>query len=530
MLTLLAKDFKLIFARKDSLRKQIISSIFSVLVVLALIAIETFIFQVLLNKIKSFYQAPISFLTLFLFIISLLMIVFNVIQARKLFFNKIDMDQLTVHPVSNSQIILSKLIFLFFMHYTTTLMFTYPLFISYGLTFHKAQLYYYVTLFYPLLTFIFEVGVALIFVYPIKKLADWLKKHLIVQFVLAIVIIFGLVYLYSLVLNVFINLVAANQITSIFSTEFIEGLAKIKKYFIPTYFLTELFINNNSGVMFPYIAIAFGVFSLGLIVAIASFKYFKNSIHSNDSIKKEHKITLISDTKALIKKEIILLFKDSGYILSFTGLLVVQPFLAYLVINALNTIFRSGAFSYYVTLLPNFVPLIDILLIMMFTLIINQGANNYIAMEHKNVRLMKIIPISLYKQLAVKVLIPFILSSLSLFASIITLYACKVLTLNTAIFAFILTFILLAVFEIVSLFEELKTKRNKPRNTTMSTLYSYLLPSLYFIVTVIMSYFGLSIYLVYLFGIVVIVLSSLPYLIHLKKKVADLFLDLEMVN
>ena len=48
-----------------------------------------------------------------LFIVSLLMIVFAIIQAKKLFFNKLDMEQLTVHPVSNSQVITSKLIFLF---------------------------------------------------------------------------------------------------------------------------------------------------------------------------------------------------------------------------------------------------------------------------------------------------------------------------------------------------------------------------------------------------------------------------------
>ena len=54
MLNLLAKDFKLIFAKKDSVKKQVLSSIFSVLVIAILIAIETFIFQVLLNKIKNY--------------------------------------------------------------------------------------------------------------------------------------------------------------------------------------------------------------------------------------------------------------------------------------------------------------------------------------------------------------------------------------------------------------------------------------------------------------------------------------------
>ena len=68
MLTLLAKDFKLIFARKDSLKKTILSLIFSALAIIAVIAIETYVFTVIMDKLKSFYQAPISFLTLFLFI------------------------------------------------------------------------------------------------------------------------------------------------------------------------------------------------------------------------------------------------------------------------------------------------------------------------------------------------------------------------------------------------------------------------------------------------------------------------------
>ncbi len=530
MLNLLAKDFKLIFARKDDLKKQILSSLFVAMIMIALIAIETFIFQVILKKIKNFYQAPITFLTLFLFIISVLMMIFMMIQAKKLFFNPLDMEQLHAHPISNGQIIASKLIFLFLMHYVTSLLFTYPLFISYGLTFYKAKVFYYVALFYPLLSFLFEMGIALIFVYPLKKISDWLKKHIVIQFGISIIFIFLLTFLYSKVLSVFIQLVASNQLNSIFSEDFIQQLLIAKKYFIPSNFLAEAFINGNQRYLFLYLLIGFGVFSLGLIVSILSFNYDKNSIHSLQLLKKEHTIKIMNSTKALIKKELILLFKDSGYILSFTGLLVVQPFLAYLVIHALNTIFRSGTFSYYLTMLPNFIPLIDILLIMLFSLIISQGANHYITMENKNIRLMKIIPISLFKQLGVKVLLPFTLSIVSLVVTILTLGIGKVISWNTAFFAFILTSAILAIFDIVSLYEELHIKRNKPRNIFMSSLYSYLLPVIYFVITIVLSYFGLSIYLVYLLGLLGLLLASLPYTIHMKKKVASLFLEMEMVN
>ncbi|MCI5745780.1 MAG: hypothetical protein MR270_05805 [Erysipelotrichaceae bacterium] len=530
MLSLLAKDFKIMFSLKENRKKQFLSVIFNVFVILILIALETVIFQMALNKIKDYYLAPISFLTLFLFIVSILMMVFMLFQAKKLFFNKQDIEQLSIRPVSNSQIIFSKLIFLFLMYYTTCLMFTIPLFISYGVTFYKSKLYYYLLLFYPFLAFLFEMGIALIFVYPLKLLLDFLKKHIIVQFIVAIIVIFACCFLYSKVLTIFIQLVANNQIQSIFSTEFINKLNTVKKYFIPTNFLIDIFISHSKRTFFFYLLIALGVFTLGLNVAISSFKFFKKSSTNAILNKKEIRFNIVSPTKALIKKELMMIFKDSNYILSYSGLLIVQPFLAYLVIYALNTIFRSGVFAYYITLLPNFLPLIDILLMMLFTLIIASGANSYLSMEQKNVRIMKTIPVSLYKQLFIKVAIPFICSLISLFISVIVLVSTHVFSITTGIFTFLLSSLILFIFDIVSLFEELKIKRNKIKNTFMSSLYSYLLPLVYFIVTLLLSYVGLSIYIVYLLAILCLMMLSLPYLLHFKTKVSDLFLKLELVN
>ena len=167
---------------------------------------------------------------------------------------------------------------------------------------------------------------------------------------------------------------------------------------------------------------------------------------------------------------------------------------------------------------------------MLFTLIINQGANNYISMENKNVRLMKTIPVNLYKQLFIKVIIPFILSSASLFVSILVLAITQVISITTAIFGFILSITLLAIFEIVSLFEELKVKRNQPRSTTFSTLYSYLLPLVYFASTLLLSYIGVNVFLVYLIALVAILLTSLPYIIKIKERIARMFIELEIVN
>lgn len=531
MLTLLAKDFKLIFAGNGSLRKKILSYLFGFLVIGGVVAIETVIFASILTKISSTKNAPVAFMTLFLFIISVLMIVMGVINAKKLFFNEKDIEQLTKYPVSNEQIILSKLIFLALLQYVTSFVFTFPIFVSYGVIFQKDIFFYYQAVFYPVLTFVFECGIILLLVYPFKVITDFLKKHLLVQFIVGVVLIAGFSMIYGKVLNLFIQIVASNNLNYILSTEVINSLIKLRDYFIPVNFLTDIFLVGRNTQFLPYLLISIGILSLGLIVSISAFNYFRNMVISdNGKPNKERQIKIVSINKALFKKELILLFKDSNYLLSFTGLLVVQPFLAYLVINSLNTVFTSGKFSYYVSILPNFIPLLDILLIMLFTLIINQGANSYIQMEDKNIRLMKSIPVSPFRQLGIKAIIPFTLSSISLIVSIIVLMISHILTFRTGCFAIILSLIVLFVFDLVSLYEELNIRRNKPRSMIVSTIYSYLLPILYFVVTVVASYFGANIFVVYGLGALVFILLGIPYLINFKSRVKRLFMDLELVN
>ena len=113
MLNLLVKDFKLMYSREKKLSKRILSTLITIIFIGCFIAIETFFFIAILNKITNYNQAPLAFMTLFLFIISIILMITNIFQAMKLFFNKKDIEQLSNYPVTNGQIIFSKLIFLF---------------------------------------------------------------------------------------------------------------------------------------------------------------------------------------------------------------------------------------------------------------------------------------------------------------------------------------------------------------------------------------------------------------------------------
>ena len=530
MLNLLSKDFKLMFGEGKSLAKRIIQIVFTFFFIAFFIGIEVFLFTTILQKIERFNNAPIAFLNLFLFIISILIIISGIINADKLFFNEKDIEQLSVHPISNSKIVLSKLIFLFLSHYAMSVMFVLPVLIAYGANSGVSMNYYYRAIFYPVLSFIFEMGVSLILVYPYWLLRKFLKKHFKTKFVLVLVILFIGCFLYSQVLNIFIEIVAGNNINSLFTTDSIATLIKARNYQVPIRFLVDVFIANRTTNIVPYLAISTGVLILGLTIAIFAFNYVRNIAINVGFKEKDHKYKQVSVKKALFKKEVEILTKNADYTVSYIGLLIVQPFLAFLIIKAMNAIFSSGVFAYFLTIVPDFIPLLDILLVMLFTVIIASGANEYIQMEKRTIKIMKTMPVKFKTQILIKVSIPFILSSGSLLITYLVLLIGGLIKLPTFIIGFVLSLILLTIFIIVSLIEELNIRNQKPRSTFVSTLYSYLLPILFFGVGALFSYLGISVYMSYLAALGIFIIFGIPHVINILKNLNSLFMELDVVN
>ena len=530
MLNLIVKDFRLLFSAQGNLRKKLLSILTTVLMMAAVVGIETYIFTTILDKIRVYHNASLPFLTLFLGIISVFMILITTLRANKLFFNQKDIEQLLRRPVSGAQIVISKLVFLFCTHYVMSLLLTYPILIAYGNLTGRSIWFYYIGVFYPALAFLFEGGVALILVYPFKLVSDFLKKHMVLQFALSLVLMVGACVLYNYVLGIFMELVVNNNVNAIFTVSSLQRLADLRRWLIPINFLADVFFASRTSMIIVYLCIAGGIFLLGAALVIFAFNYFRSiTLHAQPG-KAKDLLHFTTPTVALIKKEILLLFKDSNNIFSFTGMLIVQPFLVYIIIRSMNDVFSSGAFSYAMLALPELIPLLNVLIVMLFTLIINQGANEYIQTEKGNVRLMKILPVSPIKQLLIKLAVPYSLSALSLTVTVALLLATGELGPVSGICAWLLTLLLLAVFELISLKEEMHVGNNRPRSTFLSTCYSYLLPIGFFGGSIVGCIFGLDIRLAYLIGTAVFLLCSLPHAIRVRPKLEQLFLDLEMVN
>ena len=83
MLTLIIKDFKLMFAQEKSLVKRIVTTLFTVIFFGFFVGVETFLFTAVLDKIEKFPGADRSFMVLFLAVISVLMAIGGIFQAKK---------------------------------------------------------------------------------------------------------------------------------------------------------------------------------------------------------------------------------------------------------------------------------------------------------------------------------------------------------------------------------------------------------------------------------------------------------------
>ena len=530
MIDLLYKDFRLMFGTNKNISSRILKTLVRLIFIASFIAIEVFLFTSILNKIKSYNNAQSAFMTLFLFVISIMLIVSGVFSARKLFFNEKDIEQLSVHPVSNSAIIGSKLVLLFLIHYATCFMFVYPLFIAYAAMVGKGTWFYYLGLFYPFASFFFEIGVALIFVYPMHLLVKFLKKHVVLKFIITLTIYVLVVIAYSIILNLFINFIAGGNINQLVSQSFINKLINLQKFEIPTKYLFDFFIVRQYRSIIPYVFIALGVFMLGVSISIFAYNFVRNISYNTKKQTIDKPLEIMKPTKALIKKELGLLTKNSDYSTSFTSLLIVEPFLAFLVIKALNTIFMNGSFAYYSIAVPEFIKIVDILIVMFFTVMIAQGSSQYISMEKKTIKVMKVMPIKFSKQILIKVSIPFILSVIALFITSFVLKIFGMIDWFTLLITIVLSILLLLIFTLVSLKEELSIKHKKPKNTLFSNIISYLLPVIVAGLSFFFNFKGISLGICFLASIGVFILFTVPMFFYIKGNLNNLFLDLDMVN
>ena len=101
------------------------------------------------------------------------------------------------------------------------------------------------------------------------------------------------------------------------------------------------------------------------VISLVYMKHSKQEINVHNLTNKETNLKIHSLTYTLFKKELLILFKNSANVFSYTSLLIMAPFLSFVVISSLDKI-MYGNLSFVLTYYPELINGINIALILLF--------------------------------------------------------------------------------------------------------------------------------------------------------------------
>lgn len=522
---------------KQSIAMLILSILLRVLLISGFIALECFIALNLDKKIVKYSSyGSFDFLVLFLFLMMALSIVFTMVKARGVIFNHKDSTVTLPLPIAPSTQVFSKVVYLYIESVLLGWVTSTPLLICYGATRHYIPYYYIFSGLYPLLISIFSVGISLLFALVYQQIYKLITKSDIAQFIVASVLVVTLCYLYQFILNLFLTALNDSSIGGVFSSDFVNGLHKARNYFLPVYQLMDAVIektNIKAGIL---IFLGASFLSLTLGVGITSIVYFheiKIGDRSESKQKKGKVRKLTTPFKALVRKEMDLLFKDEANLFSYTSLLILCPFLTFAVISSLNSIIYDNL-RFYASYFPELVSGINLTLILSFSGVINASASMSMTREGKALIVVKYLPISPLKQILAKIIIPISFSFLSLLITEIVLISTGIITMPVFLSSLFIGTVLLAFSNIFGVYSDRHDKEGDNRKLKLSVINDlvplvlpFILFGLFFVFSIYTKVPSWTLYVIAC-AFSFVVLS--PSVINLKKRLQKTFVKMEVSN
>lgn len=537
-LELLRKEF---IERKTSQQQSKVVTVFSiilkVILLACLIALEVFIVSSLDSKITSYSSyGSFDFLVLIIFVMMLIGIVFTMIKARNVIFNHKDSRVTLPLPIAPSTQISAKIAYVYiesvFMEFFTST----PILITYGVRRHFIPYYHIFSILYPFIISVFIIGIGLLLSLVYQQVYKLIKRNDIAQFVTASILVVVLCYAYKVVLDLFLTALSDSSIGGMFSSSFVSSIHKGRMFMLPVYFLLDSVIektNIGSDVLIfvgsSILALVAGVSSVSLIF----YHEIKNEDRNEQKIKKKDKaLTLVKPFKALILKEINLLFRDENNLFSYTSLLIMCPFLTFVVISSLNSIIYDNL-KYYAAYFPELVSGINLTLILLFSGVINASASLAMTREGKGLKIVKTLPISPLKQIFTKTLIPACFSEFSLLITLIVLISARIISVSVFFSAFYIGSVILVfnnIFGVYADMHDMQAERRKIKLSIINEIIPVLLPVLIFVLFFVFSIvIQLPSYALYLIacGFTSLLLT---FFIGIKGRYQKAFLRMEVSN
>ena len=508
---LFLKEFKeSSFLAKKGIKK--IFTLLSSLVLLALfITLEVLLYINIFDKVNvytDFNDALFIIIEFALFIVGIFSLV--PITYNAFFKNQKERIILGTTPASSFDIIFAKALNIFFKSLLFVFSTMFPLMVAYGVK-SDADFVFFVLMFFTFL----GVGVlietfAFLLVIPFREIRKIVSRYRIISFIVMMIFLILLALLYGGVLNLFVNLIRNDDIGSLFTVDNVEVMKTVSSFLYPIKNIIELSKVNEVNLNFV-IFISFIIFSF--VIALFTFnKYLLNYYQGANAFinRKKHKIFSIRLTSiegALIRKEFNLALSNSDGIFSYISLIILEPFLVFSVISAVNLIFG--------------------ILIMLFIAIINTTSSMSLIKEKNTLIIMKTLPVSYFKQLLIKISVPTILSFISFFVSILALVIFNEISLIDFAFLILVGGLSIILLNIIALYSDLKSKN---KSSLLTVLISFVFPlfavSLGALLSLLVeAYLETVIFFLSIIALELIVISF--FVIKIKSRVTKLFMKYE---
>jgi ABC-2 type transport system permease protein len=493
--------------------------------------IEWYLFRSLDKKIMAYSgYGSFDFLVLFISLSLLASSLFLAILARRVFFGKEDRCLLFALPIDEFQIIFAKVLYIWFKEVGINTLLCLPLIILYGSSHGLQAPYYVLSIFYGLFESLALIGPVCLLALGMEKVHLLLKNKEWLQLLLASALCVGLCFAYQTILRLFLTVLVNAEIGGVFSPAFLDLLHGLVIYLCPAYSLLAL--GAGEGDVLINLGVLFGLIILSLFFVFALLSHLYTRMISNEStsrivLKKEPTLRLESPFAALIKKECILLFRDSSYTFAFSALLVMEPFLSYVVLSSLESVLfynLKAVLAYF----PWLSEATSLLILLLFNGAISASAAASFEREQRTLALLKSEPLPAKTILLSKICVPAFFSFLAFLLSDATAFGGGLIDGMEFALVLILGTLLILLENFAGLKENIASLEGRSaQNGVIAPFFGVLLPLLDFLVMGGLSLLSLPKYGIALVLIGVAFLTLLPYGIHGLRPYEKAFAELE---
>ncbi len=384
-----------LFGESRGKRKDILGNVVSVLISLVFLALFVYLFVAFQSKFAALNLVS-EVLVLFAAAAIIAQIAMSVARASKVLYGGADAKVILPLPISNLTMLTAKLSALWVKEVVNSCFFLAPVLLAYGIM-NSANVGYYICAALSVaVASLFIVSIAAIIAPLFIKVKRFFVKNPLALLILVLVAFGALFIVYSRLLAVVSDMLLGNRLHFIFNKTVADTLRQISGFAFFAKQIGDFLQGDFVGfiiILFTAGAVAVGAYFISSHFYLA---YLKANTARRSSVNKEEKNVMQGVTGSLIVKELIEIFRNPAYLVSYLSVALTLPVLCYLTLGALDELVDKLLGSEF------FIPF-ALLILVMFSCVCNTFAGDVISREENRIMIVKTIPVSYKKQVGVKV-------------------------------------------------------------------------------------------------------------------------------